>query len=171
MVDQTTRFDADMPVLAIHQQWRAQRVCACFDDLKTIVFLWADDAGHTAFDDAGLFACNRAQRIAKVLLVVDRDRGDYGHQGTVNHIGRVQTPAKADLKQGVIRRCTGKRQQRCRRRNFKIGDIAAVIGRIAFIQNSRQRILCNQRSGQTNAFMEPRQMRAGVGVNRLAHRL
>ena len=70
------RARSDVPVLALGQQRRAQRVRPRLDHLHRRVLLRADDAGHAALDDAGLFAGDLGQRLAKILLVVDRDRRD-----------------------------------------------------------------------------------------------
>ncbi len=154
-----------MPLLTIGKDRRAQLGRRRLNHLHGLILLGADDNGHTAFDDAGLFARNRGQGVAKELLMVDRNRRDDRHGGCVDHVGRVQTPAQPDLEQRVIRRRARKGQQTRDGRDLEIGDVFATVLNVTFVQNFGQVILGNQFTRQTDAFMKPCQMRRRIGVH------
>ena len=160
-----------MPVLAMHDQRRAKRVGFGFDHLKCGLRLGAHHQRHAALDDAGLFTGNFRQGFAQKLLVVDRDRRDDAQRWLCDHIGGIQAAAKTHFKQRIIGRTARHTQQRSAGGDFKIGNIRAVIGRIAFIQQCCQIRLRDQRARQPDTFVKPRQMRRGIGVYLLAGRL
>ena len=55
LVDHAAAFGPDVPVLAVGQQRRAEAGGAGLDHREALVGLRADDAGHAALEDAGLF--------------------------------------------------------------------------------------------------------------------
>ena len=67
---------------------------ARLDHRQRLGRLGGDDAGHAAFQDAGLFAGDLGQRLAQILGVVDRDGGDDRQPRGADHVGRVQPPAQ-----------------------------------------------------------------------------
>ncbi len=107
--------------------------------VQRCILLRADDARHAALDDPGLFASDLGQGLAQILLMIQRNRRDERQRGAFNDVGRIQPPAQPDLKQGVIRGCPGKGQQRGTGRDLEIGDVLAAIRALAFLQNLGQR--------------------------------
>ena len=167
LIDQTTAFLVDVPVLTIGDQGRAKAHRGVLDDLHRLVRLRTDHHGHAAFDDAGLLACDLGQRVAEELFMVDGNRRNHRNLGR-DDIGGVQTPAKADLQQGVIRRGARKRQQPRHGGDLEIGDALVAIGAVALIKHLRQVILGDQIARQTDAFVKAGQMRRGIGVDGFA---
>ena len=49
LVDQPFSFNTHMPMLSMHQQWRANFCGLALDDLKRFVLLWPHDGGDAAF--------------------------------------------------------------------------------------------------------------------------
>ena len=171
LVNHPAVFSADMPVLAMHDQRRAKRVCFGFDHLKRGLRLRAHHQRHAAFYDAGLFTGNFRQGFAQKLLVVYRHRRDNAERWLCDHIGGIQTAAKSDLKQGIIGRAARHAQQRGAGGDFKIGNIRAIVGFITFIQQRCQIRLRDQCAGQPDTFVKPCQMRRGIGMHALVCRL
>ena len=157
-----------MPVLTVSHNRRAKAGGGGFDHLKTRFSLGADDARHETFDDACLFTRDFLKRLAEELLVVYGHRRDDGDGRVGYHVCGIQPPAKADLKQGIIRRAARKGEQGGASGDLEIGDRLTAVGGIAFVQHSRQRVLGDQRSCEPDAFMKTRQMRRGIGVHRFA---
>ena len=56
-------------------------------------------------------------------------------------------------------------------RDLEIGDRLAAVRGFAFLKHLGQVAFRDQLAPQTDAFVKPRQMRRGIGVNRLARRL
>ena len=168
---QPPAFLMHMPMLPMGHHRYAQPRRLPLDHVKRLVRLRPYHTWHAALQDPGLLKGNLAQRVAQILLVIDRHRRDHRQRRAVDHIGRVQPPAQPDLQQGVIRRAAGKGQKRGAGRDLEIGDVRALVGAIARVQHRTQMVFGNQLSGQPDPLVKPRQMRAGIGVHHLAHRL
>ena len=74
--DHPTVFFPCVPVLAMGQKGAPSSLGVGLDHRKRLVMLGADDAGHAALDDPGLFAGDFGHRFAKELLMIQIDRGD-----------------------------------------------------------------------------------------------
>ncbi|OIQ64412.1 hypothetical protein GALL_540360 [mine drainage metagenome] len=95
--DQAAIFLGRVPVLAMNQKRRTQAGGPCLDHREALWRLRANHAGHAAFQNTRLFARDFGQRFAKVLLMVDRDRGDNRQLRLVDDVGGIKPAAKADL--------------------------------------------------------------------------
>ena len=170
-IDKPPAFFLHVPVLTVNQQRRANTGRLLFDHLKRRILLRTDDAGYATLEDTRLFKSDLFQRFAKELLVVDGNRGNHAKRGLFNDIGRIETPAKTDFEQGIIRLRPGKGQKRGTGRDLEIGDRAIAIGPVAFIKNLCQYFFGNQVSGQPDAFVKPGKMRRGINMSALARAL
>ena len=168
LIDQPTALGMGVPVLTVGHQRCTKALGAGFDHRKAIVHLRADDTRNKTLKDARLFARDFGKGFAKVLLMVDRHRGDDGKGRFFHDICRIQPPAKPDLQQGVIRRGARKRKEGGAGRDLEKRDLVGAVGLHAFVQKRGQRGFGNQLPRQPDAFVEPCQMRRGIGVNALA---
>ena len=126
----------------------------------------ADDAGHAGLEDAGLLAGDLGQRLAEVLLVVERDRGDdrraaAGRPRWSRRAGRRARPRAARQSAGVSAMA---------RKAAAVVISKKVIGAPAFAASQRsssgdQPLLVDQLAGEPDALVEAREMRRGVDVH------
>src|SRR5439155_14015921 len=112
----------------------ADRDGTLFDDGLRLARLRADDGRRARFQDAGLLAGNRRERVAEKSLVVERDRGDRGRRRMAQQVGRVEAPAKPGFKQHDIGWNAGEGEKRCRRGDLEKGDRLAPVGALAFLE-------------------------------------
>ena len=148
-----------MPLLAVGEDRGVVASGLRLYHLEGRVLLRADNARDAPLDDASFFACDLGQGRAQKLLVIDGHRRDHCQRRLVHNIRRIETPAKPDFKQGILRRSTGKRQQCGAGCDLEICNAFAIVRGIAFIQQFSQRGFGNQLSGKANAFVKTREMR------------
>ena len=131
-------------MLALNKHWRTQTFSARLNDFHRIVGLARYDRRHTALQNTGLFTCDLSNRISQKLRVIERHRCNDCKCRFGKNISRINATTQPNLKQSVICRSTGKRQDCSTGRNLKIRDRLTVIGRVTLVQNIRQRIFGDQ---------------------------
>ncbi len=129
---------------------------------------------HAALDDPCLLAGDRRQRVAEKFAVVHADRRDHARERRVDHVGGVEPPAEADFQQHHIGRML--REQRKGRRgfDFKNRDRRAGIDLLAMFERRAQFVVVDENAAagpaEPEAFVDPHQVRRGVGVDAQARR-
>ncbi|MPL60817.1 hypothetical protein SDC9_06379 [bioreactor metagenome] len=171
LIDQPAALLEGMPVLAMHEERRADPGGAGLDHLERRLFLRADDAGHAALQDPGLLAGDLGQGFAQKGLMVDRDRGDDGQRRPRDHIRRIEPAAEPDLEQGEIGRRAGEGQEGRGGGDLEEGDRGRAVHLPAFLEQRGKRGFRDQRAGKADALVEAGEMGRGIGVHALARRL
>lgn len=87
----------DLPVLPLERQRRPEPLGRRLDHRQRLGRLPPDDGRHPRLQDAGLLAGDLGEGLAKILLVVDRDRGDDRQARAIQNIGRIEPAAEPDL--------------------------------------------------------------------------
>ena len=63
--------------------------------------LWRAEGGDALLEDAGFFGCDLGERLAEVLLVVERDGGDDSSDGG-DDVGGIEPPAETGFEQDDV---------------------------------------------------------------------
>ncbi len=163
-------------VLAPGEQRRADAVCLATDHLVRFLLLLRDHDGHAGTQNAGLLECDLCQRRSELLGVVERDRRDDRQLRPVDHVGRVEPAAEANLEQQHIGRILGEREKGRSRCDLELRDVVGTVRCLGADQHVDQLILGDgvrlaTRIGQLDALMEAHQVRRGVDVHARARRL
>ena len=146
-VDQSHVLNRRGEVLTSDDQRRADAGGLAFDHLKRLIPLRADNAGDALFQNARLFERDLAQRVAEILLMVDRNGRDHRQRGFRDDVRRIDTTAEANLQQCVIRLHPRESQKRRRRGDLEERDLVAFVHLFAFFEQSRQRVFFDQITG------------------------
>ena len=128
---------------------------------------------HTGAGDPGLFEGNPAQRITgdalfrdqQEFLVIDPQGGDGAGGLPVEHIGRIQSPAEANLDNAGIRRNPVEGEEIGSGGDFEKagGEVLALIQH--FLQQGGQQFVLDQLAGDANTLVIADQMRLRGGVD------
>ena len=125
-------------------------------------------------DDAGLFARNRAQVGAEEGFVVKVHRRDHRQGRRIDHVGRIEPAAQADLENEEVRRHFGESEDRRRRGRLEMRDLPAADCLERPVEPADQARIVHQLPRQPDAFVEAHQMRRGKHVHgqsgRFGHR-
>ena len=78
----------------------------------------AREYGHARLDDTGLFACDRFDRLAQDVRVIQSDRRDHGQAG-LHDVRGVEPSAQSHFHHGQIDLLLGKVQKAERHRGLK----------------------------------------------------
>ncbi len=97
LIDKRTGLLMRGEILTVNEEPRAGFLGRHFDGDARLVGLRTDDSGHPALQNAGLLRRDQRDRVAEKRLVVKIDRRDDRYGRLLNHIGRVEAPAHADL--------------------------------------------------------------------------
>ena len=107
---------------------RQDEFCSTFagdpgDDVVRLRRHGTHDHRDARFDDAGFLTGDIRERVAEVLLMIEVDRRDGGHDG-LNDIGRVEPSAQANLDDAELDAGVTKQVERHRRRRFEEGRLS-----------------------------------------------
>ena len=106
-----------------------------------------------------------AQRVAEMLHMIERDRRQHAQLRAVDHVGRIEPAAEADLEQHHVgRRAREGEEGRAVVISKKVIGAAAV-GALALLEQRQQRALVDQPAGEADALVEAHEMRRGVDVD------
>jgi hypothetical protein len=144
---QPAAFGIGVPVLAVDEERRAEPGGAGLDHLERVFLLRADDAGGAALDYARLLGGDFGERLAQILLMVERDGGDDGERRAVDRRWSRRDGRRDPLRAACSRRRAGEGEKRGAGRDLEIGDrFAAVRG---------HRIRRARRSGRARSIRCP----------------
>ena len=129
-----------------------------------------DDHRAAALHDPSLFGGNQFDAIAKIGLVIERDRHDDRNGRVLDDIGGIEASAKTDFNDDGIGGMLGKQHESDGRQDFKHRDHLPGIGFAHAAHSVRQNGIADQRAAPallTDAvtFVPIDQMRRCVDVN------
>ena len=153
----------------------ADRARDSLDLCAGYIRLPSDHAGHAPLEDSGLLGSDERQRLAQIVRVVDRDRGDDGERRARNHIGGVEPAAEPHFEHQHIGGMAAEGMERRRRGDLEEGDRRAVVDRLAMGKARAQCVLGDRRAIEPDPLGEAYQMGRDVAVGAVAggtqHRL
>src|SRR5690242_16645952 len=126
---------------------------------------------HSPLGDCRLLAGNVGEPIAEELLMIEREVGNPGDEGPLDHVRRVEPPAEANLENARVCRGPGERQKgsSCRDLEEARLDAHASVDHVG--EQPCKLVVPDQSAGDADPLVEPDQVRAGEGVNGVAARL
>jgi hypothetical protein len=125
------------------------------------------DRGRAGFDDSRLFPRDLGERVTKVLLMVQTDRGNHRDVG-VDDIGRVPLTAESDLDDGDVHRGVGERGIRQRGHHLEEGELDVELAvdefyiRCQFAVGLDEATVTDRLAVDDDALRDLGQVRAGV---------
>ena len=132
--------------------------------------LAADHGGGRALQDAGLFGGDLLQRLAQEARMVVADRRDRRQSG-LDHVGRVEAAAHADLDHREIGRDARESEERRHRRDLEEGDRLLAIDPLGLGQYFVQQVVVDHLAGNADALVEAHQVRRGIDMDSVARGL
>ena len=101
-----------------------------------------------------------------------RDRRQHRQPRLLDHVGRVEPPAEADLQQQDVGRRAGEGEECGSGGDLEEGDRLAAVGPLAFLEERRRASSSSISSpASADALVEAHQMGRGVDMHALARRL
>ena len=174
-VDQPPQLLAGRKILPADGQRRMQPPRLALQHEQRTLVLRRQNGGDAALDNSSFLESDFVDCGAQKLRMVNRYRRHHAGKRTVNHIGRVKAPAKANLQQQVIGRDFGEQQKCGGGGDFENGNRRAAIGQLAALENLLKLRVVRQLAaawrGQPDALIETHQMRRGIDMRALARRL
>ena len=119
--------------------------------------------------DTRLFARNLGDRVAQILLMIERDVGDDA-EPRLNHVGRVQTPAHSDLEHNHIWPAAGKILKGHRRQRLEKAGMPRQISfpnqplrsPVDHVMEHREIVVADRFAIEANPLVNPNQMRRSI---------